>query len=161
MKSNQLMLYSEIIAVCSQIHTKHINTPCVQNVEFVNVKPGGTYSDQSALKDQTFDVSSGNLLVFMELSPFPLFTCGVVAFRVFCTRSGLMRTGTMCSCQDGEDSVRKSIVCEGAIRRRQQKGQFGSEMRTNKREKFGRIEYRNSLEGMKLVLDLQGEGGGG
>jgi len=29
------MLYSEIIAVCSQIHTKHINTLCGQNVEFV------------------------------------------------------------------------------------------------------------------------------
>ena len=27
------MLYSEIIAVCSQIHPKHINTPCGQNVE--------------------------------------------------------------------------------------------------------------------------------
>ena len=27
------MLYREIIAVCSQIHTKHINTLCVQNVE--------------------------------------------------------------------------------------------------------------------------------
>ena len=27
------MLYSEIIAVCSQIHTKHINTLCEQNVE--------------------------------------------------------------------------------------------------------------------------------
>ena len=27
------MLYSEIIAVCSQIHTKHINTLCGQNVE--------------------------------------------------------------------------------------------------------------------------------
>ena len=32
------MLYSEIIAVCSQIHTKHINTLCGQNVELVNVK---------------------------------------------------------------------------------------------------------------------------
>ena len=32
------MLYREIIAVCSQIHTKHINTLCVQNVELVNVK---------------------------------------------------------------------------------------------------------------------------
>jgi hypothetical protein len=39
------MLYSEIIAVCSQIHTKHINTLCGQNVEFVNVELGGTYSD--------------------------------------------------------------------------------------------------------------------
>ena len=27
------MLYSEIIAVCSQIHTKHINPLCGQNVE--------------------------------------------------------------------------------------------------------------------------------
>ena len=32
------MLYREIIAVCSQIHTKHINTLCGLNVEFVNVK---------------------------------------------------------------------------------------------------------------------------
>ena len=31
------MLYREIIAVCSEIHTKHINTLCGQNVEFVNV----------------------------------------------------------------------------------------------------------------------------
>ena len=32
------MLYSEIIAVCSQIHTKHVNTLCGQNVELLNVK---------------------------------------------------------------------------------------------------------------------------
>jgi len=32
------MLYREIIAVCSEIHTKHINALCGQNVEFVNVK---------------------------------------------------------------------------------------------------------------------------
>ena len=32
------MLYREIIAVCSQIHTKHINTLCVQNVVLLNVK---------------------------------------------------------------------------------------------------------------------------
>jgi hypothetical protein len=32
------MLYREIVAVCSEIHTKHINTLCEQNVEFVNVK---------------------------------------------------------------------------------------------------------------------------
>ena len=36
------MLYREIIAVCSQIHTKHINTVCGQNVELFNVKPGVT-----------------------------------------------------------------------------------------------------------------------
>jgi len=32
------MLYKEIIAVCSQIHTKHINTLSGQNVELLNVK---------------------------------------------------------------------------------------------------------------------------
>jgi len=33
------MLYREIIAVCSQIHTKHINTLCGQNAELWNAKP--------------------------------------------------------------------------------------------------------------------------
>jgi hypothetical protein len=52
------MLYREIIAVCSQIHTKHINTLLGQNVELLNVKltvhivttTGGTYNDHWALK---------------------------------------------------------------------------------------------------------------
>ena len=37
-QTSQLMLYREIIAVCSEIHTKHINTLCGQNVELLNVK---------------------------------------------------------------------------------------------------------------------------
>ena len=37
-QTNQLMLYREIIAVCSEIHTKHVNTVCGQNVELLNVK---------------------------------------------------------------------------------------------------------------------------
>jgi len=32
------MLYRKIIAVCSQVYTKHINTLCGQNVELLNVK---------------------------------------------------------------------------------------------------------------------------
>ena len=47
------MLYREIIVVCSQIHTKHINKLCGLNVELLNVKLGGTYtvySDHWALK---------------------------------------------------------------------------------------------------------------
>jgi hypothetical protein len=32
------MLYREIMAVCSEIHTKHIKTLCGQNVELLNVK---------------------------------------------------------------------------------------------------------------------------
>jgi hypothetical protein len=39
------MRYREIIAVCSQIHTKHINTLCGQKVELPNVKPSGIYSN--------------------------------------------------------------------------------------------------------------------
>jgi len=44
------MLYREIIAVCSQIRTKHINTLCGQNVEIVENLTGGTYSDHWALE---------------------------------------------------------------------------------------------------------------
>jgi len=36
------MMYMEIIAVCSQIHTKHINTLCGQNVRLFNVNPGSS-----------------------------------------------------------------------------------------------------------------------
>ena len=36
------MLYTKIIAVCSQIRTKHTKTLCGQNLEFARVKPGGT-----------------------------------------------------------------------------------------------------------------------
>jgi hypothetical protein len=32
------MLFREVIAVCSQINTKHINTLCEQNVELPTVK---------------------------------------------------------------------------------------------------------------------------
>jgi len=39
------MLCSEIIAVCSDIHTKHINTLWGQNVQFVTTVYGGTYCD--------------------------------------------------------------------------------------------------------------------
>ena len=37
-KSSQLMLYREIIAVCSEIHTKHMNTVWGQNVKLLNVE---------------------------------------------------------------------------------------------------------------------------
>ena len=32
------MLYREIMTVCSEIHTKLINTVCGQNVELLNLK---------------------------------------------------------------------------------------------------------------------------
>jgi hypothetical protein len=33
------VLYREIIAVCSEIRTKHVNTLCGQRVEILNIKP--------------------------------------------------------------------------------------------------------------------------
>jgi len=44
------MLYRKIVAVCSQIHTKHKNILCGRNVELLSVKSGGTYNDHWALK---------------------------------------------------------------------------------------------------------------
>jgi len=44
------MLYREIIAVCSQIHTKHINILCGQNVESLKVKLVVHKSNHWALK---------------------------------------------------------------------------------------------------------------
>jgi proteasome assembly chaperone (PAC2) family protein len=37
-ESTRFTLCREIIAVCSEIHTEHVNTLCGQNVEFVNAK---------------------------------------------------------------------------------------------------------------------------
>ena len=42
------MLYREIIAVLRS--TQNTNTLCGQNVELVNVKTGGTYSDHRVLQ---------------------------------------------------------------------------------------------------------------
>ena len=48
------MLYREIIAVCSQIHTKHINTLCGQNVELLNVKLAVRVVTSGLRETQTF-----------------------------------------------------------------------------------------------------------
>ena len=36
------MLYREIIAVCTEIHTKHINIVCGQKEELLKAKPDST-----------------------------------------------------------------------------------------------------------------------
>jgi hypothetical protein len=76
------MLYRETIAVCSQIHTKHINTLCGQNVELLNVKLAvhivttkltvhivtttvGTYSDHWAMKGTR--PSSSNIRLIRQI----------------------------------------------------------------------------------------------
>ena len=60
------MLYKGITAVCSEIHTKHINTLCGQNVELPNVKAGGT----------------------VTLYPVPLMNFGVSIFLTYALRYG-------------------------------------------------------------------------
>jgi len=41
-KTNQLILYAEIIAVFCMIHTKHTNAFCGNNAKIFIVKPGRT-----------------------------------------------------------------------------------------------------------------------
>jgi len=65
------MLYREIIAVCSQTHTKHINTLCGQNVESLNVKPGGTQSDRYNLTVLITFYSRKQLADIFNSSCFP------------------------------------------------------------------------------------------
>jgi hypothetical protein len=51
-KINSLILFRKIIAFYCENHTKHTNTLCGQNVEVevLNVKAGGTYTYECALK---------------------------------------------------------------------------------------------------------------
>jgi hypothetical protein len=61
------MLYREIIAVGSEIHTKHINTLCGQNVELLNVKRDDTYGNHWGSKDYLrFDCKASNCRVIAE-----------------------------------------------------------------------------------------------
>jgi hypothetical protein len=50
------MLYTEIIAGCSEIHTEHINTLCGQNVELLKVKHGGTPTIHLAWKGRKIKI---------------------------------------------------------------------------------------------------------
>jgi len=52
------MLYREIIAVCSQIHTKHINTLCGQNVECRAYRAVNTL--RLGYKNQSVNAVQGN-----------------------------------------------------------------------------------------------------
>jgi len=81
------MLYREIIAVCSEIHTKHINTLCGQNV-----KPRGTVHKLNLcvlrkwLSKRTTSfiaVSAGNFQSSCKsIKP----VCGLTIFHSFCCR---------------------------------------------------------------------------
>jgi hypothetical protein len=40
------MLHRDKIDVCSKIHKKHMNTLCGENVNILNITPGGVLSSQ-------------------------------------------------------------------------------------------------------------------
>jgi hypothetical protein len=50
MKVNNLIVYREIIGVCPENRTKHINKLCVQNVELLDAKPVGIQRNNSDSK---------------------------------------------------------------------------------------------------------------
>ena len=61
------MLYREIIVVCSEIHTKHINTLRRQRVELLTVTPGGTYSEHRAWKCYISVIKTSQLMLYREI----------------------------------------------------------------------------------------------
>ena len=69
------MLYRKIIAVCSQIHTKYTNTLCRRDVEVVNVKPGGKYSNHYAPTDKISKVIVPKLVKEMRRYEVHLLYC--------------------------------------------------------------------------------------
>jgi len=48
------MLHGEITALCSEIHTKHINTLCGQNVDSLNVTHGGIHEYIESITELNF-----------------------------------------------------------------------------------------------------------
>lgn len=61
---NQLMLFTEILSVNFENHT-HQYISCVQNVQFVKVKEGGTYSNHCTLKRQIQHLKFSWFFVFV------------------------------------------------------------------------------------------------
>jgi hypothetical protein len=45
-----------MISVYSENHIKHINTPCGQNADLLNVVAGGITSNRSALNDSVYTI---------------------------------------------------------------------------------------------------------
>jgi hypothetical protein len=84
------MLYREIMAVCSEIHTKHTNTLCGQNVEFVNVKLVVHIVTSGLCKVTRSAVTPSRRCV----SHFPAF-CSTQLY-IFATRSEFRATKSLC-----------------------------------------------------------------
>jgi hypothetical protein len=62
------MLYREIIAVCSQIHTKHINTLCDRVQRDLCVEACGTYISHCALSGWYFTRRGSEIVISDRLT---------------------------------------------------------------------------------------------
>jgi hypothetical protein len=77
------MQYREIIAVCSEIHTKHINTLCGQDVEF-----GGTKSYHCAIQQQIIrEMPTAEQVTLTRLTKLGTVEGNVVTTDTVCTYS--------------------------------------------------------------------------
>jgi hypothetical protein len=77
------MLYREIIAVCSEIHTKHINTLRGQNGEFLNVKSGGTSRTESQNSHLINKILNTIMVSENSSSALLIFMCGTLRYIIF------------------------------------------------------------------------------
>ena len=77
------MLYREIIAVCSQIHTKHINTLCGQNVELLVVHIL-TIGLDGLLILLYLSYVCNTFLIFLEVILFCISLLGAPRAWIFC-----------------------------------------------------------------------------
>lgn len=59
----QLMLYKGIIGLCSEIHPKYRNRLCWHNLKFLNVKPGGAWSNRWPFKGELTLLLHGTIIV--------------------------------------------------------------------------------------------------
>ena len=72
------MLHREIIDVFVRIYIKHINTPCGQKVECLNVRPGSTWSNNWALKRYiTVEEYCSASQLGLILARYDLCSCGL------------------------------------------------------------------------------------